>query len=458
MSSFSDIIFIILTGLYYIGGLLLSLWWIWIPWFLFILARDLWLKYIRNMNLQNLEWVLLEVVPPRDIQKTARAMEQFFASLHGIHGIPNWWDNHILGVQPYLFSLEIISQNGEIHFLIRTIPRFRDLIEASIYAQYPEAEITQVDDYVDSFPSDIPNKDYDLFGSELMLMEEDAYPIRTYPDFEKDVSADEQRIDPIASLLEVMSKLQQGEQVWIQTLIRPVFDSWKEEAEKLKDKLMGRVREKENGLIKEEAIAWKDAGKEVVQRAITGQVSEEGIRGEETSDTPFLWKTTKLEQETIYAIESNISKIGYEVIVRFIYLARKDVFRSGYIKRAIYGAYKQFNTQGLNGFKRNGDVEPGVDYRIELKELRNHYRKKKVLDNYKRRNFAQRSKANDYLKPLIYERLPIFNWFFMKSKPFIFNIEELATIYHFPVITVKSPLTPKVEARKGEPPIGLPVE
>ena len=38
------------------------------------------------------------------------------------------------------------------------------------------------------------------------------------------------------------------------------------------------------------------------------------------------------------------------------------------------------------------------------------------------------------------------------------NIEELASIYHFPAITVKSPLTPKVESRKGEPPIGLPIQ
>ena len=458
MSYFSDIIFIVLTGLYYIGGLLLSLWWIWIPWFLFVLARDLWFKYIRNMNLQNLEWVLLEIVPPRDIQKTARAMEQFFASLHGLQGGTNWEDRNIKGLLPDYFSLEIISQEGEIHFLIRTQAKHRDLVESNIYAQYPESEISQVNDYVDSFPIDIPNQDYDSWGAEFNLIKEDAYPIRTYPDFEKDVSADEQRIDPIASLLEIMSKMGVGEQIWIQTLIRPVNDDWKKEGEKLRDKLVGRKEEKEQGLLKEEAVAWKDAGIEVANRAITGQISESNNKEEKKLDSPFLWTTTKSEQEIIHAIETNIAKIGYEVIIRYVYLARKDIYRASSVKKWIYGAYKQFNTQDLNGFIRNNKVEPGIDYKIQLKELRDLYRKKNVFADYGKRKFVQYSSVIDYLKPLIFERMPIINWFFVRSKPFIFNTEELATIYHFPVITVKSPLTPKVEARKGEPPIGLPIE
>ena len=232
------------------------------------------------MNFRNLEWILLEIVPPRDIQKTARAMEQFFAALHAVHGIPNWYDRNFLGIQSYLFSLEIISQNGEIHFLIRTLPRFRDLIEANIYAQYPEAEITQAIDYVDLVPADIPNEDYDLFGSELILMKEDAYPIRTYPDFEKDIAMDEQRIDPMASLLEVMSKLEQGEQVWIQTLIRPVYDDWKKEGEKLRDKLVGRAEKREQSALGKEAVAWKDAVRDNLNQLVSGGSAEARFRAQ----------------------------------------------------------------------------------------------------------------------------------------------------------------------------------
>ncbi len=456
MSSPLTVIFAFLVGLYYLGGFLLSLWWIYIPWFLFVLARDLWLKYKRNQFIQRMDWILLEVVPPRDIEKTPRAMEQFFAGLHGARSTPNWWDRNILGMLQNWFSFEIISQAGEFHFFIRTISEYRDLIEANIYAQYPEAEITQADDYVHSVNPDIPNQDYDLYGTELVLAKEDAYPIRTYIEFETGLLTDKQRIDPIGSLLEVMSKLQQGEQIWIQTLVRPVKDDWKKAGEKLRDKLIGRAIERAPGEAKKEAVAWKDASRENIHSLVAGPI----IAGEKKAEASInpLSLMTKIEKDIVTAIEENISKIGFETVIRFIYLAPRDIFRGRSIKHAITGCYEQLSIQHLNGLKRNRKVEPRVPFRIQLKGTRNLYRKKKVMADYKKRNFVQYSKAIFYLKPLFFERLPIFKWFFMKSKPFVFNIEELATVYHYPAIMVKAPLVPKIEARKAEPPIRLPTE
>jgi hypothetical protein len=169
-----EIFSIIITGLDYIGGFLLSLWWIYLLLFLFFLAKDLWLKQARQKFFQEIDWVLLEVKPPREIKKTPRAMEQFFAGLHGIQRTPNWKERNLEGQVQEWFSLEIVSQSGEIHFFIRTPSMYRNLVEAQVYAQYPEAEITQVDDYVHSVPLDIPNEDYDLWGTELILVKEDV--------------------------------------------------------------------------------------------------------------------------------------------------------------------------------------------------------------------------------------------------------------------------------------------
>ena len=457
MSDTLEIILAVFNGVFYIGGFLLSLWWLFLPIFLFFLAKGLWLKYIRQKFIDKMEWVLLEVKPPRDIQKTPRSMEQFFAGLHGVQGTPNWWERNIDGMTQRWFSLEMVSLGGEIHFFIRTVEVLRNLVEANIYAQYPEAEITEANDYVWSVPADIPSQDYDIQGRELILTKEDAYPIRTYPEFEKDAATEEQRIDPIASLLEVMSKIGQGEQIWIQTLTRPVNDKWKEDGEKLRDELVGRKAEKKQGALTKEVIAWKDAGKGVAHELVSGKPFEMAAGGEsEKTDTPFLWATTKGEQSVINAIEENISKIGFETIIRFIYLAQADIFKGPNVN-AIMGCFKQFNTQNLNGFKANPKISPIIDYDVQLKKPRVSHRKRKLLAAYRKRDFVQHSTVISYLKPFFFECLPILNWFFIRSKPFVFNIEELASVYHFPIEAVKSPLTPKVEAKKAEPPIGLPV-
>jgi len=453
MSNPLEIISVFFVSLYYIGGFLLSLWWIYIPFILFLLAKDLWLKNVRQKFIEKIDWILLEVKPPSEIKKTPRAMEQFFAGLHGTQWTPNWKERNLEGQVQEWCSLELISQNGEIHFFVRTLSKYRDLVEAQIYAQYPETEINQVDDYVQSIPSDIPNQNYDLWGTELILDKEDAYPIRTYVEFEKNIVVEEQRIDPIASLLEVMSKIREGEQIWIQTLIRPVMDDWKKTGEELRNRLIKRTIEKKQGEFKKEAIAWKDASREAAHQLVAGEVLE--TKKEEKPPINPLMLMTQAERDILTAIEDNISKIGFEVIIRFLYLGRKDVFAKPNVS-AVIGCYKQFNTQHLNGFKPNKKVVTKINYKIQLKGPREVYRKRKILAAYQKRDFVQQSKVIKYLKPLLFERLPILNWFFIRSQPFVFSIEELASIYHYPGMMVKAPLTPKVEAKKSEPPSGLP--
>ena len=45
-----------------------------------------------------------------------------------------------------------------------------------------------------------------------------------------------------------------------------------------------------------------------------------------------------------------------------------------------------------------------------------------------------------------------------KSPKCIMNVEELATIWHFPMSHVKTPLVAKAASKSAEPPLGLPVE
>ncbi|MFC1700659.1 hypothetical protein ACFLZ0_00715 [Patescibacteria group bacterium] len=438
-----------------LGRFLLSVWWIYTPVIFYILALDLWLKHIRNKFINKMEWILLEVIPPSDVKKTPKAMEQFFTALHASQGNPNWKEMNIDGKTQVWFSMEMVSHGGEIHFFIRTTSFFRNFIESQIYAQYPEAEIVQAQDYVNSMPVDIPNDNYDLWGTEFVLTKEDAYPIKTHPAFDKDVVEEEQRIDPMSSLMEVLGKIGYGENIWIQTLVRPINDKWKKEGEKIRDRLIKRVVDVTEGEITKEIKAWMGEGRSQISFLVSGE-GWEAQQEEKKKDNP-LTMMTKGEADIVKAVEDDIAKFGFEVIIRFLYLAPSDNFNRINIPSVI-GAYKQFGSQNLNGFKPNGKVTTSIDYTIQMKGPRETYRKKKIFEAYRKREFVQHSKYIDYLKPFFFEKFPILNWFFLKSQPFVLNTEELATVYHYPSVAVKSPLVPKVEAKKGEPPISLPVE
>ncbi|MBU1563716.1 MAG: hypothetical protein ABII95_00225 [Patescibacteria group bacterium] len=460
MSDILKIVFIIVIFLL-IAKFFAFLLWILVPWFLILMATSLWYRYTRNKIEQKKKWILLELIPPRDIVKTPYGMEQFFSGIHGVVGGKNWLDRNIKGSVFDYFSLEMISQSGSIHFYVRTLEEFRDLVEAHIYGQYPETEIRQTADYINSVPEKLPNENYDVFGTEFIFLKENAYPIRTYVEFEKDAAIEEKRVDPMASLLEIFGKLKNGEQIWVQTLVKPTFDNWKKEAEEIRNKLFKRDKEKKEGLIKKEMVAWKDATRTVARQVIIGDILE---GSSENKDDPR-WKSlldprTVQEKDVITAIEDKMTKLGSEVIIRYVYLAPRDIYRADEIRKAIMGYYKQFNTQHLNGFQNNSRLTPGagVDYWFEFKTLRNMYRRKEVFTNYRTRFFAQHSDVIPWLKPVFFERLPILNWLFIRSKPMVLNIEELASVFHFPAVTVKAPLTPKVESSRREPPIGLPIK
>ena len=416
---------------YTIISTFLSLWWLWLPVFLTVLFIELWVKYLQTKAIKKIKWLLLEVKISRNIEKTPKAMEQVFSGLHGILTKVKFLDKYWKGKVQEWFSFEIAGIDGSVYFFIRTPENFRNLVEAQIQAQYPDAEILEVLDYAAPLAGKIPSKTYDINGVEFILEKADYYPIRTFLSFEE--RQKERRLDPMASFLEILSKLSPSENIFIQYLIKPTGEKdWINEGIEAVNKLVGKKTEvKKNwfeiffgginefvvNLLKAIAIypEWSEAKKEEVKT--TSQNLSPGNR---------------LVAE---AIENKISKLAFRVCIRFAYIAKRDIFNRVNIA-AINGAFKQFNTLDLNAFKGNKKAGTTADQpRIIpfIKNRREFIRKIAFVDRYVNRKMSK------------------------NKKDFILNTEELATIYHYPILVVETPTMRRVEAKKSEPPVSLPI-
>lgn len=411
-------------------GILGTIWWIVLPVILAVVLVKVWLSYIRGKYVAELDWILLQLTIPQEIVKTPLAMEQVFAILHSIQSKGSWWDRYVKGKVQEWFSFEIRSVGGRIFFYIYTPRKHRKLVESSIHAQYSEAEIQEVDDYVWDVPVSVPDEDYDLAGAEFILAKEDAYPIRTYNDFKFEVEEGkrEANVDPLAGLIEALARLGEGEEFWLQIGIRPADDSWKKEGEKLIDELMGVKKEGgKNKSVLMEILATETKGyiKGIPEAPFRVPEFDTAAPEEKKESPPKQLSPGK--RDTIELVEKNISKVGFDTTVRAIYLARKEVFDRQTFG-TVTGALRQFSTQNLNAFKSNSSASTSAKW--PLKELKVRHRKRKLLYKYQHRG-----------KP---------------DKSFVFNTEELATVFHFPSRVVTVPALPRLETRKSEPPPGLP--
>ncbi len=356
--------------------------------------------YVNLYYVTHIPWVLLEVKIPRNILKSPRAMELVFNTLHNSSEgsrMDKYWKGFVKGV----YSFEIASTGGSLRFFVRTPKAMRNLIEAQIYAQYPEVEIVEADDYTKSIPEDVPNTDWNLWGVEFGQTKEDAFPIKTYVDFKlEDVKEEMEKIDPMSSMLEFMASVKEGESVWFQLLIRAADDRWIKGGMKLK-----------------EAVLAKKKGK-------PGEPPQPLSPG---------------DTDVLKALERNMTKLGFEAGIRAMYLARRDVFNPVNIA-SIMGVMKQYNTQNLNGFKSQASTSGGFWFKSSRE-----YRKQRMMINA--------YKARGYFYPPFSRGL----LFSQDGRAEVLTTEELATIYHYPGMVVSAPTFERVERKKGMPPSNLPV-
>lgn len=399
-----------------------SVWWIALPLITFFICWDFWILYIQFRFITSIKWTLLEIKVPKNVLKTPKAMEQIFAAAHtpysyGLRLAEKYWEGRV----EYWMSFEVMATAGDSHFYLRLPTRFRNLMESAIYAQYPEAEITEVEDYVKQMPYVLPNKTLDLYGEEQILRAPDCYPIRTYPMFEE--SVEERRIDTIAQLIEAVSRLKADEQVWIQILARPTGDDWRRKGEEIIAKITG-LDEKD----KKRGFPGLGISPGEILRSPFEHPSTEAKREDKGFNFKMLLLTPS-QKDIVEGIGIKIAKLGFETTIRFIYIDKRDAFSRDNVT-SVVGFFRQFNTQNLNLFKPDKKTMTRAVHGLFVK-LRLNWRRRVIYERY---------------------RDQIFN----RHKP-ILNIEELATIYHFPIAAVGTTALEKIESRKGGAPPSLPL-
>lgn len=384
------------------------------------------MNYIQGKHAATKHYVLLAISIPEQTEQSPKAVENIFAQLRGAQADPNLIEKYVEGQTQESFSFEIVSTNGYVQYYIRTNVTFRDFIESLFYAQYPDAEITEVPDYTQSFPSKFPNDEYKMWGTEFRLINKNYLPIKTYESFEHSLS--QELKDPIAAMLEILGKMKKGEHAWIQYIVTPIKEEWKDEGVKAITKMMGKeVKTSPN--VAEMLANGIFSGLNFVVDMISGG-SE--FAKDKSLDLGSL-RLSPAEIEVIKGIQQKISKIGFKVKIRMVYLARPEIFSKPKGVAGVVGSFQQFNNLQMNGFKPDpGTITKALYF---FSDWRVNERCRKLMSAYKGRS----------------------NWR-GAGTGFILNIEELASIYHFPSIEIKAPKLKRLPAKRAGAPIMLPTE
>ncbi len=320
-------------------------------------------------------------------------MEQVFTNFLYLKK-PGFWKRNIYGSPKIV--LEIASHIGgtDISFYVAVPKHLETAFEKYVQGVYSRA-------LVEKMP-----QDYTIFepggataGCYLRLAEPDIFPINTYKNLEK---------DPLASVTNALSKIAPEEGVAIQIVIRPSQFNF----QKRGNKILRKIKEG-----KKVGVAISE-----VSRSPIVEILMEMIRlftsnksAEEKTETGRAKIEPNVDENVIKNIQEKIQKPIFETNIRFIASAPKTE-RAEQILNDIKGSFGQFSLSLSN-------------------------------------SFIPREAKGGQLKKLVYD-FSFRN--FNPSQKISLNIEELASIYHFPTYYTETPNVKLSKTGSVAPPSELP--
>jgi len=393
---------------------------VWFPVITFFLFFEYWMYYVhKGYNLAQGR-TTLEIKIPQEIFKSPEAMELVLAQLYQTAAPDNHIQTYIDGKHPPTFGLEMVSRHGDVRFYVSTpSKKFKNLVETQLYAQYPGIEVVELEvDYTAEIPWDTSRFAY--FSLHMGPKKADAYPLKTYIEYGLDkMPKEEEKTDPITSMIETLGSFGPGEHGWVQILINANRETT------FKEGSLGTVPD------------WKDAARKEIKSIIQKANERVGVKVDPEKGTTFnMMNLSDGEKETIRAIERSLGKNAFNVAIRVMYIAEKTNFKIGDRVPALIAAWKPFDDINRNaiGVRWRTDTDwpwwqdPGGSVTAAYKN--------QELDEYKRRAYTHHSGADT-------EK--------------VLTTEELATIFHLPGKVALTPSLARIPSKRAEAPANLPI-
>lgn len=386
---------------------------IWLPLVLFLMFFERWRWFVKKEYQLKQGNVTLEILLPEEIFKSPLAMElalgHFWQTASPDNLVQTYWD----GKHPPTFGLELVSDGGRIRFFINApTVKFKNIIEAQLYSQYPGIEIRTLPvDYAAEIDHEM--EEFDVFAMHFGKKKESELPIKTYIDYElHENPKEEEKIDPITQMLETLANVGPNERIWVQILI----SAHREETFKTgslhtvpdwKDRIKKKINE----------IALRDDKR-------TAPIELEGMP-----------RLTDKEREVVSSMERSLSKIPFKTAIRVIYAAKKGFYLPGERIGAIITSWFQYNDNTMNQFGLRWRSDYDWNWWQDPTGRKRHHMKKEELEYYKRRYYEHKNQSDH---------------------EFIMSVEELATIFHLPGKVAITPAIGRIPSSRAEAPPNLP--
>jgi len=389
-----------------------------LPFILFYLTYDRWMEFVQTMFKYNNKRVSLRIRLPQEVLKSPEAMESVFAHIHAPNGPDNHRQAFIDGKHRLIASFELVSIGGEVRFYINVHSKIKNWLESQLYSQYPGIEIEEeLLDYTAEVQWDPDNMD--LMSFHVTKKNDSIYPIKTYVEFGHDKNPkEEEKFEPMAAIIEYMSKAKPHERVFVQILCSPHA-----KRSYMTGSLQAQGTWEADGIAKINEMMGRDTKRQAAQ--------------EETESRPML---TMGERDTISAIERNIAKPAYDVGIRAMYITLDKTKFDATMIAPTFGSFRQFSVIGRNELGPRWKTDFDHAWYEDWTGSRKLDRKKKELEEYKKRSYEPGSGSAN-----------------AGHQPKTMSVEELATIFHIPGSSILTPGLSRVTTNRRNAPSNLPI-